>query len=89
MTAIRESNIRVAQRQMIRKMVQTARRRHVETTTPENEEGNQHRKQEVEELWTEWIARATREVERHCERAKIGLEPRGAGIGGGLVMLHA
>jgi hypothetical protein len=32
---------------------------------------NQPRKQEAQELWTEWIVRATQEVERHCEGAGV------------------
>lgn len=65
MTVDRESKIRVAQRRMLRKIVQTGRQR--EKTADDDTQP----KPNFNEEWVDWIVRATREAEKYCKQAGV------------------
>ena len=80
MTADLEQRLRVAQRQMLRMMLQMPRRRIQTTSDTDRSEGEEQQGQidgidistdESLEPWQEWIRRSTREVEHRMGRLKI------------------
>ena len=71
MTVDRARKLGVAQRRMLRKIVQTPRRRAEICPTAADQSENLGDQHLVKEDWQTWIVRATRDVEKHCSLANV------------------